>query len=319
MPRKHDVDALPRDKLLVLYQRLTLDCRKHFQADLAKELNCSPQTVSRLVDVIENHLGKDTYIDRGIEGRKRYYLLRTVSENKALGFAFEELSYLSTCRDLAAPFLTESVLARIDKSLHALALHLGETFPGLPEPTISFHSKGFIDYVPHLATISTLRIAITKRQVCRVTYTAVGRHSPTEYRYAPGHIVAMNGTLYVQGYRLGAGSLLQERPTTFSLHRIADVEPTGEFFRFDAADIGARRFGLTWHEPRKVQIHIAVTAADYVRDRVWSDDQRIDELGDGSVVLTVTTTSEKEISAWVKSFGDSARILNTSAEPGGET
>jgi hypothetical protein len=55
-------------------------------------------------------------------------------------------------------------------------------------------------------------------------------------------------------------------------------------------------------------VHIAPEAVDYVRDRVWSDDQTIEEHMDGSITLTVTTTGEKELKAWVWSFGGAAEI-----------
>ena len=135
------------------------------------------------------------------------------------------------------------------------------------------------------------------------------------HRYAAGRILAMSGTLYVQGYGMAEGSLLKDRPTTFSLHRISEVIPTGEYFRFDAADDDARRFGLNWHEPKRIQVHIEPKAADYVRDRIWSDDQTIEERPDGGIVLGVTTTSEKELNAWVWSFGGLAKIVNKRNEP----
>lgn len=109
----------------------------------------------------------------------------------------------------------------------------------------------------------------------------------------------MSGTLYVLGYRLSERSLLPEHPTTFSVHRIKQVVPTGEHFRFNAASGDAKAFGLNGHEPRRIAVHIAPEAVDYVRDRVWSDDQTIEEHNDGSITLTVTTTSEKGLTAWV--------------------
>jgi hypothetical protein len=255
---------------------LTLDGRRHFQADIARDLICSPQTVSRLIDVIEGHLGKDASIEKGLDGRRRYYRLVSRSRDKGLGFSFEELHYLTICRDLAAAYLPEAVIDRIGRTVTQLALMLGEQAKpsGLP---IGFRSKGFIDYGLHLETIASLRMAIEKRQVCRVVYTATGRAEPSTYRYAPGRILVMGGTLYVQGYRLAEGSLLQDRPTTFSLHRISEIAPTGEYFGFDAADGDARRFGLDWHEPKRVRIHVDQKAADYIRDRVWSDDQVIED------------------------------------------
>ena len=77
MPRKLNDHASARDKLLVLYQRLTLDSRKLFQSDIAHELECSPQTVTRLIGVIEKHLGKDE-IESGLDGRRRGHHLRAV-------------------------------------------------------------------------------------------------------------------------------------------------------------------------------------------------------------------------------------------------
>ncbi len=310
MPRKQS-DALPSEKMLVLYQRLTLDAGRHYQSVIANDLGCSTQRIPPMIQIIERHIGKGAYIHSGLDGRRRYYQLRTKAAETALGFSFEELRYLSICRDLAAPMLPEGVADRIDRSLTALALHLGEanghSLSGAP---IGFRNKGFIDYGPHLGTIAALRQAIEKRQVCRVVYRASGRSVESEYRYAPGRILAMSGTLYVQGYRLPEGSLLKERPTTFSVHRISDVAPTGEYFRFDAADAEARSFGLNWHPPKRIQVHIASQAADYVRDRVWSDDQAVDEHPDGSLTLSVTTTSEKELNAWVMGFGELANITS---------
>jgi predicted DNA-binding transcriptional regulator YafY len=308
MPKTRNKDSSPRDKLLSVYQRLTLDGRKHFQTDLAQEENCSAQTIARVVSIIEAHLGKDAYIDSGLEGRRRYYQLRSKNRDKSLGFSFEELHYLTTCRDIAGQFLPESVVARIDRTLTDLALQLGERTA--PKAHIGFRNKGFIDYAPHLPSIATLRQAIEKRQICTVVYRANGKSEPRSHRYAPGQLLSMNGTLYVQGYGLAEGSVLKERPTIFSVHRIAEVALTGEYFRFNAADADTHKFGLSWHEPKRVRIRFAPQAADYVRDRVWSDDQMIEELEDGGLVLEVTTTSEKELQSWVWSFRELAKVID---------
>lgn len=306
MPQTRNKDTTPRDKLLSVYQRLTLDGRRHYQNDLASEEDCSAQTIARLIPIIEAHLGKDAYIESGLDRRRRYYQLRSKNQDKALGFSFEELHYLTTCRDIAAQFLPESVVERINGSLTSLALHLGEQ--AVAKSHVGFRNKGVIDYTPHLATIATLRQAIEKRQICTVLYRANGKSEPRSHRYAPGQLLSMNGTLYVQGYGLAEGSLLKERPTVFSIHRIAEVALAGEYFRFNAADAEAHKFGLSWHEPKRFRVRIAPEAADYVRDRIWSDDQTIEEQDGGGIILDVTTTSEKELNAWVMSFGPLASI-----------
>jgi predicted DNA-binding transcriptional regulator YafY len=319
MSGNRDSDKLPREILLWLYQQLTMSSRRLFQTDLARETGRSPQTIARMVDVIEGHIGADAEIERGIEGRRRYYRYRSAAQKSGLGFDFEELHYLAVCRDLAAAHLPPAVAQRIDNTLRDLALQLaeGEALPPRSS-AIGFRSKGFIDYQPHQQTINDLRLAIEKRRICAVVYRAMGQAAEKTYRYAPGRILAMNGTLYVQGYRLETGSLHKDRPTTLSLHRISGLTPTGEYFSFNAADDEACGFGLNWHPPRRISVHVAAQAADYVRDRLWSRDQKIEECEDGSLMLTVTTTSEKELNAWVWSFGGLARRIEDAADRGGD-
>lgn len=296
--------------MLVLYQRLTASNEKLFQDDIARDLGCSPQTVVRLIETIERHLGKDVFIERGLDGRRRTYRLSSQTEAATFGFSFEELRALALYRDLAAPFLSKDVIERISRNLTTLALQVGESaaLSGSGAPLV-FHSKGFIDYAPHADTIATLNQAIAKQQICTVVYRANGRQEPSRYRYAPGRILVMNGALYVQGYRMAENSMLKERPTMFSLHRIAEVSATGEFFRFNAADNASKSFGLPWHAPKRVRVRVAPQATDYVRDRVWSADQEIENQDDGGIILNVTTTSEKELQAWVWGFGGLAEII----------
>ena len=311
MPSKLNPDSRPRDKLLGLFQRLMLDGRRQYQADLAHWLECSPQTVARLVATIQDNIGADTQIEIGLDGRRRYYRMVPKSEARGLGFSYEEVRYLATCRDLAAQFLPEDVATRISKTLSSVALQLAEgPVRALSGQVMGFRNKGFIDYMPHVETIAALFKAIERKEICAVRYRAVGRGEAKDYRYAPGRIVAMSGTLYVQGCRLADGSVLPERSTVLSLHRIEHVAPTGEFFRFDAAEEETRCFGLNWHPPKRMQVEVEADAADYVRDRIWSDDQTIDNHPDGSLTLTLTTTSEKELNAWVLSFGGKARVIS---------
>lgn len=73
MPSKLDPDARTGDKLLRLFRKLLFDNRRHFQQDLARELNCSPQTVIRLMEQIESAVG--IALEMGTEQRRRWYRL----------------------------------------------------------------------------------------------------------------------------------------------------------------------------------------------------------------------------------------------------
>ena len=55
-----------------------------------------------------------------------------------------------------------------------------------------------------------------------------------------------------------------------------------------------------------------------MRERIWADEQRLEDLPDGGVLLVITTCSEPELHAWVRSFGDSAELLNAETPAQGE-
>ena len=74
MHKSLDADATTAQRALRLYQKLLLDGRRHFQADLADYLGCSPQTVMRLIAEIEGMVGPS--LVTGLEKHKRWYQIR---------------------------------------------------------------------------------------------------------------------------------------------------------------------------------------------------------------------------------------------------
>lgn len=76
MPQKK-TETSPGFKLLSMYEILLQDSKPHYQVDLAKRLQCSPQTVSRLATEIE--LFTRGYFESSLENRRRWYRIRTTS------------------------------------------------------------------------------------------------------------------------------------------------------------------------------------------------------------------------------------------------
>ncbi|MBQ7609312.1 MAG: hypothetical protein IJU76_15295 [Desulfovibrionaceae bacterium] len=153
---KHD-DASKGRKLLRLFQLLMLDGRRHFQKDLQEYLNCSKQTVLRLIDEIEGVIGVN--LTSGLENRKRWYQIRPQTRS-SFGLEFEELRYLSICRDLAAPYLPEQVTQRIDRSIFNFSMLMSDIAYAdrdkVQGAQFIFYSKGRIDYTPHFEHINLL-------------------------------------------------------------------------------------------------------------------------------------------------------------------
>ena len=176
--------------------------------------------------------------------------------------------------------------------------------------SFSFFSKGRIDYTAHFEHIELLLQAMEQKLICLVRYRASGKKESVEHRFAVGRMVSMNNALYALGASVDESFSAMTRPTNLAVHRIEDVILTQKpvTFTLPQADPGA--FGLPWHEPRTFRIKFKPgKASDYVRERVWAESQILSEDEDGGAILEITTRSEPELLAWVRSFGDEAKLL----------
>lgn len=311
MPAKRDQDSSPGVKLLRLFRKLMLDGRRHFQSDLAREFDCSPQTIIRLTGEIETVIGPS--LESGLDNRRKWYQIRTLSRSR-LGLDFEELRYLSVCRDLAAPTLPEQVRERVDDTIFNLSVLMADQSYAdrvkAQQPQCSFFSKGRIDYTPHHDTIEKLVQAADQKLICLVRYKAAGKGTTKEHRFAPGSIISMNGALYVLGAGLTEDFKEKRHLTNLAIHRITDVILTERVFSIELPEVNPKAFGLPWHEPRTFRIRFKPgKSAAYVRERVWSEQQVIEEQEDGGIILELATHSEPELMAWVRSFGDETEFI----------
>jgi len=311
MPPKKDLDTTAGLRLLRLFRKLMLDGKRHFQLDLAEEFQCSPQCIMRMVGEIEQIAG--TSLEMGIDGRRRWYRIRSLNRSR-LGLDFEEIRYLSVCRDLAASTLPEQVMSRVDGTIFELSVLLAdrdyERRDKAQQPALAFYAKGRIDYTPHFEHIEKLLQAAEEKRICLVRYKASGQSQAREHRFAPGRMASMNGALYILGATATDDYKAMKQPTNLTVHRIEDVAVTDKVFSFPLPDADTATFGLTWHEPRTFNIHFKPgKAADYVRERIWADEQKMLEQEDGGLELEITTRSEPELLAWVRSFGEEAGLL----------
>lgn len=306
MPPKKDQDSTPGIKLLRMFRKLMLDGRRHFQIDLAEEFQCSPQTIIRLAGEIEAVVGAS--LESGLENRRRWYQIRTISRSR-LGLDFEELRYLSVCRDLAGTTLPEQVRSRVDDTIFNLSVLMADQSYAQRDKTqkqqFSFFSKGKIDYSPHFISIEKLLKAAEEKLVCLIRYKAIGKTESREHRFAPVRLASMNGALYILGGTLTENFDQIRHLMSLAVHRVQDVILTERSFTFDFPITSPGDFGLPWHEPKKFCIRFrSGKAAEYVRERIWADEQNLEILDDGGVILQIRTRSEPELMAWVRSFGE---------------
>lgn len=311
MPSKLDQDSTYGAKLLRLFRRLMLDGRKHYQVELAEWLSCSKQTVIRLMAEIEAEIGIS--LESGLESHKKWYRIRSINRSR-FGLDFEELRYLAICRDLAAPYLSAQAQERVDESIFNMSMLLADpAYANRAEaqkPQYRFFSKGRIDYTPHHEHLELLVDAQTQRLACLVRYRAAGKGETREHRFAVSQMVTMNNAIYALGAILSDDFRTMRHFAHLAVHRIVDVTLTNRQVDIGFPQFDGQLFGLPWHEPRKFAIRFRTgKAAEYVRERIWSDSQTITVLKDNGIILEIVTRSEPELLAWVRSFGDDATIV----------
>lgn len=312
MPKKLDSDQTGGEKLIRLFCYLLVNGKHHYQSELATKFNCSPQTIIRLMSTIENEVG--TSLQSGRDGRRKWYRIAPKYKPMSLGINMEELRYLNICRDLASPYLPAQIKKRIDKNLWNISLMLSDVSQTDEEiHHYGFFSKGYIDYSRYFSQIDAITKAIDNNLICELDYKASGQNSCKHHIFAPCKIASMNGALYVLGSIVCDDFKTYKHQSYFVIHRIISVTVTSIPCTFKHDEIDFESFGLPWHEPRRFKIRFRPgKATDYVSERIWAHHQKITELPDGGIILEITTCSEPELQAWVRSFGDEAMLLNLS-------
>lgn len=309
MPAKWDTDTTPGIRLLKVFRRLLLNGRRHYLGELAKEFQCSRQTVLRIMEDIEQVVGPA--LESGTENRHKWYRLKCASDR--LGQK-EEVRYLAICRDLAAPELSQEVLARMDDTIASLSSHLERPASPAAQPPVYFFHKGKVDYAPHRHTLEQLMDAIEKRQLCRFTYAPPG-DPPGTLVFAPDCLICLEEALYAYGAVIEKDMVRDILP--LPVHHIRNMTVTGETFDLLFPEIHPGLFGLPRHAPRRVRLGCRKgKTADYLAERIWTDDQTLARRPDGSLLLEMSTSDEEGLKEWLKQFGEDVTLLAPSPETG---
>ena len=315
MGKKWNQDTKPAEKMLSLYSLLLFSRYELSLTELAKSLNCSKQTVCRLVDQLEASVyGK---VIRTKRGREAFYHLDRPKDVPCLNLDAEGLEKLALCRDFVMHLLPESFKQQTEGALR-LANSLvdpSEGQPVSPLPMGYVFYKGRIDYTPQRETFQTLMRAIKGHQVCSLSYKAAPVAEARNFEFAPQRIIAFHESIRILGWIVtekGPVKALYENPAILPLHRILNTS-LGQRSAAklpDAIDSATGAFGLMSGEVFTARLKFQPEAAIYVAERQWSMEQKIDAQPDGSIILEMEAKSDLELISWVLSFGNAAEILS---------
>lgn len=311
MPLKKDQHTDRSTRIIRLLLLLLFTGRRYWLPDLARRFDCSKQTVVKMMEQIGGT--REVEILKGMEGRKRWYQLKTMRPMSKVEITPEQLQLLGLCRDLVGHILPESKRQEVDKALMRTVALLPD--PGQRDtaflPTCQPIVKGAIDYTPFQAIIATLLSCIREKQVCQLKYQAPHHSMPKHYSFAPLTLLSYRDALYVTGWWVKYGG--NPKPIlrlTFCVHRMQEAEATEHHFEVPGLEDDPQRFGFMEGQPFRVKINFSAQAAQYVKERRWSNDQTIKKLRDGRLRLEFTAQSWLEVVSWVLSFGSQAKVIS---------
>jgi predicted DNA-binding transcriptional regulator YafY len=313
MAEKIDIYRSYGEKLISLFARLLFSGESYSLTELSRMLNCSKQTVLRLMEDIRKAYGVD--IEESYTANRKYYRVKRPGSAKALYPLTElELSVLQMCRDFTSHMLGKKLFEEATRAIaKSQALLPGE--PAGDGHHFGAFRPGTIDYTPYHEIICNLIEAMEARKVCRITYKAISNNRPKIFHIKPLKIFSHRDTLYLHAQRAKEPGKLYHAPDydpLLAIHRMKQVEITERTFEypadFDFEKIFNKQFGVMKGEAFEVEVEFTGWAAQYVSERIWSPDQNIKQVGKDRIRLTFTATSEPELISWILSFGSDAEI-----------
>ncbi|MEZ4389045.1 MAG: WYL domain-containing protein [Candidatus Krumholzibacteriia bacterium] len=203
MPRKRNTDTSYGQKLVRLFARLLFSGEWVGLVELARDLDCSKQTVMRLVDDIT--LSYEASIESELRAGRRYYRIRRrVPSEPAAMLTPQEMDALLMCRAFAKHLLGEQNFTEAERALEKtsqlLAAGGGEGGDdSLGEGRFGVFRPGSIDYTPHMETLRTVSEAIGERRVLEAEYRKPGVKESKVFRFKPLKVFSWRESIYVHG------------------------------------------------------------------------------------------------------------------------
>ncbi|WP_202109129.1 helix-turn-helix transcriptional regulator [Succinivibrio dextrinosolvens] len=306
--------ASPSEKLIALYSLLLFTRYPLSLTHISEHLQCSKQSVLRLVERIETS-GYGRVI-REKKGRETAYILSKPRNLPKISINAEGLHQLALCRNFLMHMLPQQMKLNIDAVIQETSAYLSDE--PITEDFLSVgdvYTKGSVDHTPYQPILDTIIEAIRKHKVCKITYSPTANNVDKEYFLAPHRVTAFHDNLYVVGRLVtadGVAEPINDHNNTFLLHRFKNAEIT--YRNTDLAPLIAEQsegaFG--WFNSGEVfetRIRFKKEVAGYVTSRTWSNKQSVEYLDNGDFVLTMTVRSRNELISWILSFKDTATVL----------
>ena len=278
---------------------------------LAHELEVSTKSVARDLEFMRDRLNLPLDYDKTRWG---YYYTEEVANFPTMQISEGELIALLVAEKALQQYRGTTFEAPLVSAFQKMASSLPDTISlNLADwgSTISFRTRA--EPILDLKTFDVLSRAAAQRQQLKLSYRKPGQRETESRVVDPYHLANINSEWF-----LFAWCHLRKDIRTFAPARIQSVELTGQTFARPAKFSLEKRlrdsFGVqSGHENHEVVIRFKELVSDYIREKKWHESQKLKELPDGGVELSMTLSGLAEIERWVLSWAGNARVLQPAA------
>ena len=290
--------------------------------ELMNGLDLKKRGAYRMLAFLQDEMKLVVHEDAALlDGSKRFYLdqddVRKAGKVKVpnVNLTLSEVIALYFLRGSSSLYQGTDIQKAIDKAFAKFDYYLPEGFGerlGNISGVFAANTRFAKDYSDKEEILDDLVTAISKRQLCQVTYHAFSEDQVKTYRIAPLQLFERNGGLYLFATVVKYGDVRMQ-----AVERIQELKIEDETFvppkDFDAGKLLSTAFGLTYDDPIALKVWFSAGSARYVKERKWAEVQSFADQADGSTILEMKTSGWYEVKRWLLSFGTEAKLLEPEA------
>ena len=289
---------------------LTLD---ELMARLPADYPRHSRTLRRDLEALET--ARFPLINERVDGRVRWRLMDGFRKIPALNFSPTELMALLLGRHLLKPLEGTHIRAALDSALSKASSVLpaaSHDYVHQPQGVFTVGIGPHKLYRRHRDNIDRLTQAIAQTKTVQLRYFSASRGRLSRREIDPYRLWYASGGLYLVAY-----CHLRRDVRMFAVERIQSVTLTDHPYQMPLGfDLEAyvQDAHTVMRGPRiTVELLFNKETTAWARDRIWHPSQRLTQLKDGKLRMTLTIADSRELVGWVLSFGSGVQVSKPEA------
>jgi predicted DNA-binding transcriptional regulator YafY len=289
--------------------------------EIAEGTGKSEKTVRRDFEAIEKTLRIKLIKEMGNDRKYRYRMEKQATKFRPLLFSTYEILALYFVRGFAhfkdIPFVQKNLAEVFNK----ISLSAAESQVKTKNDFLERVSNLFIlprelggrlyNQENNMEFLEKLINAALDYKVCDVTHGEKGK----KFKIGPLHFFNYRDAMYILGRNMEASSRKDKDIfINLALHRIKDVKVIkDEYFEYPS-DFDAEKFFesdiFCFNEDKEViKLKFAPYMRDYILEREWYPNQKVQKHKDGSVTLIFESDLNMILIGWIRGFGPDVEVL----------